>query len=109
MLDAGLLELGSGGGVKLRPRAAVAHIDLVHIAHQLQRLPLADILIQRTAEVVGNVVLSVGKGPRAAEAAHDGAALAADAGLDFLPIDGAAAAVQGVRTSPTNQHLDFGR
>ena len=96
MLDAELLELRTGGGIELGALTAVEHVDLVDIVHQLERLLLADVLIERAAEVVGEVVFAVGEGARAAEAAHDRAALAADAALDLLAVDGTAALVETV-------------
>ena len=94
VLDAQGLEPGTGGGVQLAALAAVAHIDLIHIVHQIQSMLLADVFVQRAAEVVGDVVLAVGKGARAAETAHDGAAFTADTGLDLVAVDGTAALFQ---------------
>ena len=96
MLDAELLKLRPGGGIELCALAAVAHIDAVHIAHQLQSLILADVLVERAAEIIGDVILPVGKGACAAEAAHNGAALTLDAGLDLVAVDGAVALFQAV-------------
>ena len=91
VLDADLFELGTGGGVELGAIAAVAHVDIVHITHQLQGRLLADVLVEGAAEVVCNIVFAVGEGACAAKAAHDGAALAADAGFDLDAVDGTAA------------------
>ena len=96
MLDAELLKLRPGGGIELCALTAVAHIDAVHIAHQLQSLILADVLVERAAEIIGDVILPVGKGACAAEAAHNGAALTLDAGLDLVSVDGAVALFQAV-------------
>ena len=96
VLDAELLELRAGGGVELGALAAVEHIDLIDIVHQIERLLLADVLIERAAEIVGDVVLAVGKCARAAEAAHDRAAFAADAAFDLLAVDGAMALFKAV-------------
>ena len=96
MLDTELLELGPGGGIELGALAAVAHIDVIHIAHQLQGLLLADMLVKRAAEVVGDVILTIGKGACAAEAAHNGAALALDAGLNLITVDRTVALFQAV-------------
>ena len=96
VFDAQLLEAGAGGGVELGPFAAEGHVHIVHVLHKLQGFPLADVLIEGAAEVVGDVILAVGKGPCAAEAAHDGAGLALDAGLDLFPVDGAAPLLQRV-------------
>ena len=88
VLQAQALEAAVGGGVELRPRSAAGHVDVVHVAHQLHGLLLADVLVQCTAEFVGQVVLAVGKRTRAAEAVHDGAGLAVDAGLHLVAVDG---------------------
>ena len=96
ILDAELFELCAGGGVELRALAAVGHVDLVDIVHEVERLLFADVLVQRAAEVVGDVVFAVGKCARAAETAHDRAALAADAGLDLVAVDGAVALFKAV-------------
>ncbi len=63
VLDAQLLELGAGGGIELGALAAVAHVDLVDIVHQLQGLLLADMLVKRAAEVIRDVVLPIGNAP----------------------------------------------
>ena len=91
VLDAELFETGAGGGVEFGARAAVGHVDLVDIVHQLERLLLADVLVERAAEVVRDVVLPVGERARAAEAAHDRAGLAFDARFHALAVDGTAA------------------
>ena len=54
----------------------------------------ADVFIQRTAESVGDVVFSVGKSTCTAETAHNGAALAVNAALDLISIDGTVALLQ---------------
>ena len=96
ILDAELFELCAGGGVELRALAAVGHVDLVDVVHEVERLLFADLLVQRAAKVVGDVILAVGKRARAAEAAHDRAALAADAGLDLIAVDGAVTLFEAV-------------
>lgn len=96
ILDAELFELRAGGGVELRALAAVGHVDLIDIVHEIERLLFADVLVQRAAEVVGDVVFAVGKCARAAETAHDRAALAADAGFDLVAVDGAVALFKAV-------------
>jgi hypothetical protein len=94
VLHAQLLELGAGGGVELGALAAETQVDPVHIAHQLQRPLLADVLVKRAAEIVGDIVFAVGKRTGAAKTAHNGAALAADAAFDLLAVDGAAALME---------------
>ena len=95
VLEAFLFQLGVGRGVQLRPLAAVGKVDAVHIAHQLQRLALADMLEKRAAELVGDVVLAVGERASAAEAAHNAADRALDTVLDGLAVDGAFSLVKG--------------
>ena len=96
VLHADLLELGPGGGVLLRPLPTVFHVDGIHVLHQVDGLPLSDILMERAAKVVGDIILSVGESPGAAEAAHNRAGPAADAAFHPVPIDGAMALLQGV-------------
>ncbi len=106
MLDAHRLKPGAGGGVKLGAFAAEFHIDVVHIMHQLQGLLLADVLIQCAAKIVGDVVLAIRKSAGTAEAAHNGAAFAADTGFDLISVNGTAALMQGM-TGLKNRHLHF--
>ncbi len=90
VLHAELLELCVGGAVQFRPLSAVGEVDLIHIFHQLESLLLADVLVERAAEVIGDIVFSVREGAGAAESAHDRAGAAADALRDRLAVDGTA-------------------
>ena len=94
VFQAHALDPGVGGGIQAGSRAAVVQIDLIHIAHEIQGFFFPGILKERSTELVGNVIFSVRKGARAAEAAHDAADRAADAGLHLFPVDGALALVQ---------------
>ncbi len=87
VLEAHPLDLAVGRGIELGPLAAVAHVDLIDVLHELDGVLLADVLVERAAELVGDVVLAVGKGASAAEAAHDAAHRAADAGLHLFAVD----------------------
>ena len=53
-------------------------------------------LVKRAAEIIGDVILTIGKGACAAEAAHNGAALALDAGLNLITVDRTVALFQAV-------------
>ena len=64
--------------------------------HQLQGLLFADILVQGAAELVGDVVFAVGKGPGPTEAVHNGAGGALDAGLHLHAVNGTVPPGQGV-------------
>ena len=90
-LQAAGLERAVGRGIQLRMFAAVADVDLVNIVHQLHGLLLADILIERAAEVVRQIILAVGKRARAAEAVHDRARRTADAVPDVFAVNGTSA------------------
>ena len=96
VLHTQLFEFCTGGGIELGAFAAVGHVDLVNVAHQLQRFCLAEILVKRTAKIVGNVVFSVGKSACAAKSAHDRAAFAGNAGLDPDTVNGTFAVFQRV-------------
>ena len=87
ILDAEFFEPGPGCGIELGALAAVGHIDLIDVVHQLKRLLLADVLMERAAKVVRDVILPVGECTRAAKAAHDRAGLAFDARLHALTVD----------------------
>ena len=88
------LDAGVRGGVELRALAAVGAVYFIDIHHEVDRFLLADMLIERAAELVGDVVLTVGESARAAEAAHYIADIALDAGLDLFAVDGASALIQ---------------
>ena len=96
ILNADGLEFGAGGGVELGAFAAVGHVDLIHIFHQIQGPLFADVFVEGAAKIIGNVVFSVRKCACAAETAHNGAAFAADAAFDGGAVDGAGALVQRV-------------
>ena len=87
VLQAELLELRSRRRVQLRPFSTVRHIDLIHIPHQVNRLLLADILEQRTTEIIRNIILAIRKCACASETAHDRTASAVDAALNFHTVN----------------------
>ena len=66
----------------------MGHIDFIHIVHETERLFFSDILIQCAAEIVRNIVLSVGKGTCSAEAAHNRTTLTGNTGLHLFSVDG---------------------
>ena len=65
----------------------MGHIDLVHIFHKLSRCFFADVLIQSTAKIVGNVVFTIGERARSAESAHNRAGFTFDAGFDLVTVN----------------------
>ena len=96
VLQAQLFDLGIGGGVELRARRAVLQVNLVYILHQLDGFIFANMLVQGAAELVRDIIFPIGKRASAAEAVHDGAGLAVDAGLDLLAVDGTFPLVQRI-------------
>ena len=90
-LQASGLEGAVGRRVELRVLAAVADVDLVDVVHEFHGLLLADVFVQRAAEVVRQIIFAVGERACAAEAVHDRAGRAADAVLDGLAVDGTSA------------------
>ena len=87
MLHAGLLKLRAGRRVELRALATELEVDLIDILHQLDRVLLADILVERAAEIVRDIVLSIGESTGTTETAHDRTAVTVNAGLDLLSIN----------------------
>ena len=90
------LEAGTCGGIQLASLASVAHIDLIYIVHQLQRLLLTDILKEGAAKVVGNIIFAVRKRTGTAESTHNATALAADTGFYLLAINRTVALMQAM-------------
>ena len=87
MLHAGLLKLRAGCRVELRALAAELEVDLVDILHQLDGSFLSDILVERAAEIVRDVVLSIRESTGTTETAHDRAAVTVNTGFDLFTID----------------------
>ena len=59
MGHADLAETGAGCGIQLCSLSAMDQIDPVHIFHQLNGLSSPDIFIERAAEIIGDVVLTI--------------------------------------------------
>ena len=87
ILEALLLDRGARSGIELGSLSAKTQIDLIHVLHQFDRGFLSYIFVQRSAEIVGDIIFSVGESARSSEAAHNGTALAVDAGLDLISVD----------------------
>ena len=96
VLHTQLLDCGIRSGIQLGPLSAESEIDLVHVTHQVERLALADVLMQRTAELVGDVVFAVGKRTGTTETVHDCAGTAPDTRLDLLAVNGTFALLQRI-------------
>ena len=87
VLDTDLFKLRTGCREKAGSLTAVLHVDIIHIVHQIQRFLTADMLIECAAEIVSDIVFSIGKSTGSAETAHDRTGLAVDTGLDLVTVD----------------------
>ena len=96
VLHTDLLELTACGRVELRAATAVKHIDIVNVFHKIDGLLLADILVERAAEIVGYIVFSIRKSTRTAKSGHNRAGLAFDTGFYLVAVDGTLAATEGI-------------
>ena len=94
VLDADLFKGRARRGVELRPLAPVGQVDGIHILHQFNGFFLPYMFIEGAAEIVGDIVFSVTEGTGPAEAGHDRAALAADAGFDLVSVYGAVSVLE---------------
>ena len=90
VLHAELLKLCTCRRKHPRLFPAVTDIDLIHVVHQIDGFLSSDMLVERTTEVVCDIVFSIGKCARTAKAAHDRTGRTLDAGLYLLPVDRAA-------------------
>ena len=104
ILQTELFQVRACCGVHLCALTAVFHIDLIHILHQLDCLCLADIFIQSSAKIIGDIVLSVRESACTAKPAHDRTALALDTALYLLSVNRAA---PPVKRMPCLEHCDF--
>ena len=86
VLQTHCLESCAGSGIKLRTLSAVLHIDIIHILHEVYGLDLADVLIQTSAKVICDIVLSIGKCTCTTKSAHDRAAITSHAAIDLCAV-----------------------
>jgi GMP synthase PP-ATPase subunit len=107
ILNAQCLEASSRRAIKFSSLATELQIYIVNVAHKIKRLIFADIFIQGTAKIIGDIIFSVGKRTRAAKSAHNRAALASDTVFDFFAIYGAMPFIESV-TSLEYRYLQIG-
>ena len=87
VLQAHPLDFCICSGIQLCPFPAMTQIDLVNILHQVKGFLFSDMLIQRSAELIGDVIFPVRKSTGSAEPAHDAADRAADTCFDFITVN----------------------
>ena len=96
VLYALLFERRACRSVELCSLSAIGKVNFVNIVHQLKSVLFADILVKRTAEIVGDIIFTVRKSTCTAEAAHNRAAFAAYTGFYFFAVNRATALIESV-------------
>ena len=71
-------------------------IDLINIIHQINCLFTADMLVQRTAEIIRNVVFSIGESACSAKSTHDRTGRTFDTGFHLLAVNRTTALLQRI-------------
>ena len=87
VLHAELFEFCARSGEHPCRLSAVADVNLIDVVHQIYRLFASDVLIQRAAEIVRNVVFSVGESACSAKSAHDRTGRTFDTGFHLLAVN----------------------
>ena len=77
----------SGGCVHFCSLAAVFHINVIHIPHQVERLCLSNMFKKRSAEIVCNIIFSVRKRAGSPETAHDRTAFTVDTAFYLIAVN----------------------
>ena len=88
VLKAELTDLTVCGGIKPGSFTAMHQVQFIYIFHQLCGCILADMLVQSSAKLIGDIIFSVGKSTCTAKSLHDRAGFAVDTGFYFLSVDG---------------------
>ena len=96
ILDTKLFKLGTCRRIHLRSFTSEAHINIVHVLHQVNGLLFADIFKQGSAKIIRYIVFAVGKSARSSKSAHNGTGFAVNAAFNLFSVDRAAAVFQRV-------------
>ena len=87
VLQAEFFKFGSCCRIKLCSLSAVFHIDIVYVFHQLNSFALADMFIQCSAKIIGDIIFSIRECTSAAETAHDRTSLTVDTVFNLFAVD----------------------
>ena len=79
VLKAEFLEFGSCCGIKFGSFSTVFHVNVIYIFHQVNGFFFADMLIQSTTKIIGDIIFSIRKCSCATETAHNRTSLTVDA------------------------------
>ena len=104
VLHTGLLQTSTAGGIHLGASPSIGHVDFIHIIHELQGLFPANMLVEGTTKIIGNIVLAIREGTSTAKAIHNSTGWAVDATLDGSTINRAFTLFQGT-ASLKNSYL----
>lgn len=84
--------------------SAMADVNLIDVVHQINRLFASDVLIQRAAEIIRNIVFSIGESACSAKSAHDRTGRTFDTGFHLLAVNRTTALLQRI-TRLKNRYL----
>ena len=107
ILQACLFKIGSGSGIHFRTLPTIMHIYLVYIFHQFYGLFFTDILMERSAKIIGDIVFSVGKGSRPSKTTHDRTGFTTDTAFYLVSINWAMPLLQRMSCFK-NRNLQIG-
>ena len=104
ILKAKLADLTVCCRIELSSLATMHQVQFIYILHQLCCCFPADMLIQSSAKLVGDIIFSIGKSSCASESFHDGTCFAVDTGFYFFSVNWTFSLFQGM-TSLKNRDL----
>ena len=87
ILKTKLADLTVCSRVKLCSFATMHQIQLIYIFHQFCCCIFANVLIQSSAKLVGDIIFSIGKSSCASESFHDGTCFTVDTGFYFFSVN----------------------
>ena len=93
-MQADFAEFSACRRVHFSTLTSVAHVYIVDVTHKFKRRLFADMFVQTAAEIVGYIIFPVRKRSRAAEARHNRAGFAVNAGFDFFAVDRALSLIE---------------
>jgi len=88
VLKAELTDLAVCGRIKPGSFTTMHQVQFIYIFHQLCGCILADMLVQSSAKLIGDIIFSVGESACTAKSLHDRTGFAVDTGFYFLSVDG---------------------
>ena len=87
VLKTELTDLTVCGGIKPGSLSTMHQIQFIYIFHQFCGCILADMLIQRSAKLIGDIIFSIGESACTAKSFHDRTCFTVDTGFYFLSVN----------------------